>query len=125
MASRGEPMQLPQAEFRRTPWTTLACMAVLVLGSAGCSKADRPPVYAVKGRVLLRGKPTTNALVTFHPVADAGADAIRPVGHVDNEGNFTLTTYAAGDGAPEGRYQVTVVWYLAAPVRGPKGGDET
>jgi hypothetical protein len=32
---------------------------------------------------------------------------------VDEQGNFRLTTFREGDGAPAGEYRVTVVWYLA------------
>ena len=46
---------------------------------------------------------------------------VRPVGQVDKNGYFTLTSYANGDGAPEGEYQVTVVWYLATRT----SGDDT
>ena len=77
----------------------------------------------MKGQVLYRGKPVAHAQVTFHPIGDPKANLIRPVGKVDDQGHFTLTTFKDGDGAPAGRYRVTVVWYLAAPAR--RGSDET
>jgi hypothetical protein len=83
-----------------------------------CAKSGRKPVYAVQGQVLVKGRPAAQAQVTFHPVGDGGPDAVRPVGHVDAQGRFRLTTYAEGDGAPEGEYRVTVQWFLATRTRG-------
>ena len=40
----------------------------------------------------------------------------REGGEADERGHFSLTTQTGGDGAPEGEYRVTVVWYLAAKV---------
>jgi hypothetical protein len=99
----------------------VACLAALA-ACPGC-KPNRKEVYPVRGRVLFNGKPTARALVTFHPVGESGNDAVHPSGEVDAQGNFTLTSYTTGDGAPEGEYQVTVVWWLAA--KAPGAGDET
>jgi hypothetical protein len=87
-------------------------MLPLALFAAGCGK-DRQPVYPVEGQLLVDGKPAARAVVTFHPVDDATAGAVRPVGHVDDSGRFTLTSYKEGDGAPPGDYAVTVTWYRA------------
>jgi hypothetical protein len=88
-------------------------VVVLVLGCG----PGRKPVHPVQGKVLVQGQPAARALVTFHPV-DAAADTevLRPVGQADEQGNFTLTTYRQGDGAPAGEYRVTVQWLLATPV---------
>jgi hypothetical protein len=102
-------------------WIFTLCIAGII-GLCGCSKDNRTPVFPVQGKVLYKGKPTANALVTFHPVNDNRRGAIHPVGHVDAQGNFTLTSFKKGDGAPEGEYRVTVVWYLASQARG-KGED--
>ena len=70
------------------------------------------------------GKPAGGALLIFHPQGD-GADArAKPVGRVDERGDFTVTTYTAGDGAPPGAYVITVQW--PAPRKtpfGPEGKD--
>jgi hypothetical protein len=101
--------------------TTLALGLLTCL--AGCGGDSGSAVYPVHGRVLFNGKPVANAQVTFHPVGDVKRETIRPVGKVDEEGNFTLTSFKNGDGAAPGEYQVTVVWLLAKPVR--PGSDET
>jgi hypothetical protein len=108
----------------RASWVGKGLLGLLLTaGLVGCSNNDRTPVYPVHGKVLYRGKPTANAMVTFHPIQDNRPDAVHPVGHVDAQGNFTLTSFASGDGAPEGEYRVTVVWYLASQARGK--ADET
>jgi hypothetical protein len=38
---------------------------------------------------------------------------VRPRGKVAADGSFKLTTYATDDGAPQGRYRVTVEWWLS------------
>ena len=42
---------------------------------------------------------------------------------MNENGEFMLSTFTAGDGAPAGDYRATVVWYLATPTR--TGGDDT
>src|SRR5205823_1996593 len=86
-------------------------LLLLSLLAAGCGD-PRKPVYPVEGTVLVDGKPAARAIVTFQPVGDNSPTAVRPVGHVDEKGKFTLTSYRQDDGAPEGEYAVTVTWYL-------------
>jgi hypothetical protein len=105
----------------KRPVRVILSVLLVTASLSGCAKSDHQAVYPVRGRVFYRGKPTANAMVTFHPVSDNRPETVRPVGRVDNQGYFTLTSYAKDDGAPEGEYQVTVVWFLASrPV-----GDET
>jgi len=100
----------------------LAAVAILI-GIAGCGGEPANGVYPVRGQVLYRGRPVANAQITFHPVSATGKDGVRPVGRVDEQGQFTLTTFKRGDGAPPGEYRVTVIWYLATPTR--PGSDDT
>jgi len=81
--------------------------ALLLVCGCGGSKIKTAPVT---GQVFLGDKPAANATVTFHPVGGA-ANAVRPTGHVDGDGTFHLTTYAADDGAPVGDYRVTIVLF--------------
>lgn len=64
----------------------------------------------VEGVVTYEGQPADEAQVAFHPVDTAAAPANRPLGITDEQGRFRLTTLAADDGAPVGRYKVTVTW---------------
>jgi hypothetical protein len=83
---------------------------------ASCS--GRIPVYPVSGKVLFQGRPAQGAVVQFHP--QEGTDTtLAPRGEVDADGTFRLTTYQHQDGAPAGRYAVTVFWGVPS-----KGGDQ-
>jgi hypothetical protein len=102
--------------------SVLSCVAVgLCLG--GCSEASKP-AYPVRGQILIEGKPAARALVAFHPVGATGREAVHPAGQADDQGNFTLTSFAAGDGAPPGEYQVTVVCLVPTKARS-RDDDET
>lgn len=88
-----------------------AGLVMLALAHASCStRTDRPPLYPVKGQVLYEGKPAAGAVVVFHGTDGAEANASRPRGKADPQGNFALSTYEAGDGAPAGDYVATVEW---------------
>jgi hypothetical protein len=90
--------------FLRTAWGA----AALALG-AGCG-TGKPTAYPVTGKVTVGGKDADGALVCLHPVDGDGPNAVRPLGYVQQDGTFQLTSYKENDGAPAGRYKVTVVW---------------
>ena len=92
-----------------------ALAGVLLLG-ASCS--GRKTVYPVTGKVLFEGRPAAGALVQFHPLDKADNTAVVPLGEAGPDGTFRLTSYAHEDGAPAGRYTVTVSWGVPS-----KGGD--
>ncbi len=69
-------------------------------------------MFPVSGKILYRGKPIPDATVCLHPVtpfAD-GKPAVLPRAEVNENGEFTVTTYRTHDGAPAGEYRVTVSW---------------
>ncbi|MEI7698843.1 MAG: carboxypeptidase-like regulatory domain-containing protein [Planctomycetia bacterium] len=81
----------------------LAC-CTLFLG-CGEEKLNRPPVFKVKGKVTLQGKPVPNADVTFiHKESNRAA-----FGKTNAEGEYKLTTFNANDGAVEGKHDISVV----------------
>jgi hypothetical protein len=92
--------------------TALGLVGVAV-ASTSCSQDKRVPVFPVTGQVSFAGKPTPRALLVFHPVIES---SLRPLGTVDEDGTFTLTTYEQGDGAPAGDYTVTVEWRRLATI---------
>ena len=102
------------------------CLVLGVLAAstvAGCG-TGRLPVYPVTGQVLVKGEPADGAFVVFHPVEPTGPDAQRPYATVGPDGTFRLTTYELSDGAPAGRYRVTIVWRpKAASALAPEGKD--
>jgi len=86
--------------------------AGLALLALSCGNG-RKPVFPVKGRVVDgKDKPAAHALVFFHPEEEIETSALNPTGHVDDNGDFTLTTYDNGDGAPAGKYVITLIWRL-------------
>src|SRR5436309_2392012 len=95
--------------MRQCRWLFVpAILGALFLTS--CGKSDRRPVYAVQGKILYRGKPPAGAFVTFHPRDDSDPGAPRPTAQVETDGTFRLSTYLSADGAPAGRYAVTLLW---------------
>lgn len=109
-------MSLSGQTSDRKKW---AALAVPLLFCASCARNDgRVPVYPVRGQVFVGEKSATKALVVFHPAGVDDPAALRPYGHVREDGSFQLTTYDTGDGAPAGEYLVTVVWLR------PAGGED-
>jgi hypothetical protein len=64
----------------------------------------------VTGSVTVKKQPADCALVQLWPVEADGPAAVRPLGYVQPDGTFQLTSVKENDGAPPGRYKVTVVW---------------
>ena len=86
--------------------------SLFLLLSFGCGGgSDQLPVIPVQGKVLLDGEPAAGAYVEFVPQNSTEAmRTMRPVSSVDENGEFVLSTYAGGDGIPEGEYNVFVRW---------------
>src|SRR5262249_29117138 len=87
-------------------------LAILALGlafAAGCGDG-KPTPYPVSGKVLVGGKEADGAIVRLWPVDSDGPDAVRPLGYVQPDGSFQLTSHKENDGAPPGKYKVTVEW---------------
>jgi hypothetical protein len=88
-------------------YAVLLLVTGIMLACVSCS--GRPPVYPVRGQVFYSGQPAAGALVILHPL-EKGKSAPKPHGRVGADGSFTLNTYNTNDGAPPGRYAVTVHW---------------
>lgn len=77
--------------------------------SSGCSSGSGNPVcYPISGKVLFNQQPIAEAQVVLYP--KTGSISPLPMGYTDEKGQFTITTWATGDGAPAGDYVVTVSW---------------
>jgi hypothetical protein len=91
---------------------------VLALALVGCGEAG-PVCHPVRGQVVQNGRPLAEAMVVLHP-ANEGEVSQRPIAYADAEGEFAVTTLKSGDGAPAGRYHITV------ELRAPRlAGEET
>jgi hypothetical protein len=88
----------------------------------------------VRGKVLVDGKPVKDLIVKLHP-PDESPRTLVPNARTADDGTFSVTSYIGGDGAPRGKYKVTVEWLtyqqLGNQWRGPNklldkyGGTET
>jgi hypothetical protein len=91
----------------------VAFAALLAVSLAGCGSAGKPEVVPAGGKVMFnKTTPPVGALVVFHPTDPAFEKQIggKPFAKVKDDGTFVLTTYAEGDGAPAGEYNVTIDW---------------
>lgn len=88
---------------------------------AGCgSRTERVKVHPVRGKVIFSAPAAANAMVVFHPIGTAKDPKVpRPFAQIEKDGSFEVSTYNSKDGAPEGRYAVTLLWELPA-----KGSDD-
>jgi len=86
----------------------LAVLSVVgLLALTGCSKGSAKLV-PVEGKVTVGSKPLPGGSIAFWPEGKtATADAPNPIGTIDADGNYKLTT-AGKTGAAVGKYKVTV-----------------
>lgn len=100
-------------------WLVVALLAL----QASCQKQpERLPVFLVKGKVLVQGQPAAGAMVGFVPLDDPFA--LKPQAKVAADGTFQLSTYELGDGAPAGKYGVTIAWPGPNPRSNGEGDEE-
>lgn len=90
-------------------------VATLVMLACGCGPPEevRPELHPAKGSLWINGQPAEGAMLVFHRPGREMLDArgTRPTATVDEAGNFALTTYQEGDGAPAGEYLVSILWF--------------
>jgi hypothetical protein len=88
-------------------------LLLLALILAGCSSEQRGgprmATYPVTGIVTVDGKPAAQLTVECHP--EPGAQLKHEVATLtDDQGKFSIATYEAGDGIPEGSYKLAFIW---------------
>lgn len=84
---------------------------------SGCnSEPERVPVFPASGKVTVNGAPAAGVAVALHPAESNPHPQVRAFGTTDAFGSFTLSTYGAADGAPEGAYTVTASWRKPLPL---------
>ena len=116
---------MPIRDKPRAARCQLACAAALValtINAMACAPTETlKPVVPVQGTVAFDGKPAVGALVVFHPIHDPVPNALDPRAVVEADGTFALSTHYARDGAPPGRYAVTIhdLRVNSAPGEGP------
>jgi hypothetical protein len=88
-------------------------LLAVALIATGCGDGGPPrvPLHPASGKVIVAGRPAAGVQVRLRPADDPESlDAHVPFGKTGEDGGFTLGTYEAGDGAPTGRYKVTLFW---------------
>jgi hypothetical protein len=94
----------------------LAGAALALLSVSGCGE-KRLEVAPVRGKVVYNGQGVPQATVIFFPVDPVNDEAakMRPFAYAELDGQFQLKTYVAGDGAPPGKYRVSIIAPMGAP----------
>jgi hypothetical protein len=89
-----------------------AVLAAIAFAGCGEPPKDVPQValHPLTGIINVNGKPAGGAIVSLHASGMPELGVVTPHGITDENGKFSLTTYQPEDGAPEGKYQVTVSW---------------
>jgi hypothetical protein len=77
---------------------------LLLIGLAGCTGGVK--TTTVSGKVTVDGQPVTEGNVSFLPVGKETKAGLC-VGQIDSGGNYKIFTDGK-EGAPEGKYKVTV-----------------
>jgi len=100
---------------RRAAIVLVGLLTVSLAASCGKSRPElkgKLPLFPVTGKVTMNGQPMPGAIVILHPIFafPAGAAPQRPRATAEDDGTFKLSTYASQDGAPAGKYYVTVSW---------------
>lgn len=100
-------MMLAPSIFRC--WPILFFVGLLL---TGCETRDwQSDTHPASGTIRINGQPPVGAVVELQAIDDQPDERnSRPWGIVDEQGDYALSTYEAGDGAPAGRYAVTIRW---------------
>jgi hypothetical protein len=93
----------------------MSCRVILVcsalLGLAGCGN-EGPVLHPVRGKVLVNGRPAERVVVAFyHSDPTVKGNAAHPCTVTNEAGEFQMSTNTDGDGAVEGEYIVTFIWW--------------
>ena len=97
----------------------LGFVALLLLLPA-CGGDDRPETYPAKGQLFIKGQAYAGVTLLFYPQGQTAGNVPLPRATTDAQGNFEVTTFEAGDGAPKGKYKVTAVYEIAPVTFGKK-----
>jgi hypothetical protein len=90
----------------KLPWRILVGAVFMI--AVSCS--GKTPVYRVTGKVMIDGEPAVGAIVTFHAAEGSNSNFPAPHGFAGPDGVFKVTTFKTNDGAPAGKYGVTIYW---------------
>lgn len=104
---------------------SVVCLAWIIIIPGCTKKSSRPKTYAVHGVVTFNGTPVEGATVTFVPkegtAGQSGQQAATAI--TDSRGQYSIGTFATGDGALPGEYLVKVTKYRVAQQQNRVGDD--
>ena len=98
------------AIFRSWAFSAVAAGSIAACTGCGQAEPERVAVHPAAGTITLKGQAIPGAFISLHPKTPL-ENVPNPRANVDRDGKFTVSTFAGGDGAPEGEYVVTVQWY--------------
>lgn len=105
--------------MNRKTVSLFALSAAVAATCLGCGKKG-PETFSVAGRVTFEGKPVPEGRIVFYP--ERGRPAMA---NIEPDGVYRLTTFKPGDGAPAGRYRVTIdAKQVSAPTQAKSIQDE-
>ena len=105
--------------FRGVPRFVSLALLLPIMAISGCG---RDSMGQVRGKIVFEGKPVPVGTVTFAPTGEGGNEHMpgkAAVGGPDKNGEFTLSTYKAQDGAHVGKHLVTYT-----PPQAPEANEE-
>jgi hypothetical protein len=104
---------------RLRQYMVLALAAWVVATTGGCRGKGRLHVSPVRGQVVYKGQGVPGTTIIFFPIGDTveSVGKMRPFAYGQPDGRFEIKTYVEGDGAPPGKYRVSII----APAGGPGG----
>jgi hypothetical protein len=103
-----------------------AAVVVILFGVVACGGPKRKPTFPTEGKLLINGQPAGNVTVFLTPLTSSDPEETRAYATTKPDGTFSLTTYGAYDGAPEGEYVVTLLYEpLDSPLSRAKGKPPT
>lgn len=106
------------ARWRRIGVQLTVALGLLTIVSCG-GGPEFHKVYPVKGKILVNNQPAADCLIYLNKTFDDPSPRrVSPYAVTDANGNFAITSYVTGDGAPEGEYVVTVEWRERSGVLG-------
>jgi hypothetical protein len=97
--------------------------AFLLTGVSCGGSASQPPLFPVTGQVFYQGKPAHKAIVWLHAENAHAKKDYPPRGVVQQDGSFQISTYKTNDGAPPGRYRVTISWRAPGKLSDEEGPE--
>ncbi len=107
------PWTVPDRERRveaRNAWLATVALPLVLIGCTDAPRGEpRLETFPLQGVVQVDGAPAEHLTVECYP-QNTGELTRELAGVTTAEGKFSLGTYEAGDGVPEGEYQIAFKW---------------